>query len=539
MVGFEHALVLILLLAALSVVGSKLPWPLPITYVIGAGLIALWPAFPRIELDPGFFFLCFVPPLLFSDGWLMPLRDFLAAKRPILMLATGLVVLTTVLVGLVAHWLVPGLSLAMAFALGAVVSPTDAVATAAITQKLKVPARLTAVLNGESLMNDATGLVAFKFALAAAIAGTFSLKAAATDFLVLAAGGLLLGLGLAYAIGRVRDLLKAVHRTDPFIEVTISLLTPYAVYLAADALNLSSILAVVAAGLYSGWRDPLKMDVQTRQATWSVWAVVLFWLNGLAFILLGLQFPSLLASVSNDYTAGQLALFVAAVSGVAIVARLLWIFPGAYLPFLLSKRIRMSEKRPPARDVIVAGWAGMRGTITLAAALSIPHLAADGSPFPGRDIVIFLAFGVIGVTLLLQGTTLGTLISKLGVKADDTQLKEEHIARFTAVEAGLKMLRAEENAYHPPQEAAALGEVIAEYEHRLAELTAEGETQASARRRRASSRRYRLLALQAERSAVDDLWRRDLISDEIHRPLQQLLDHEESMLNGHADAARP
>jgi monovalent cation/hydrogen antiporter len=534
MVGFENALILILLLAALSSIGRKLPWPMPITYVVGAGLLALWPAFPRVELDPGFFFLCFVPPLLFSDGWLMPLRDFLAAKRAILLLATGLVVLTTLLVGLVAHWLVPGVSLAMAFALGAVVSPTDAVATGAITQKLKIPARLNAILNGESLMNDATGLVAFKFALAAAIAGTFSLKAAAMNFVVLAAGGLVLGLAIAWLVGWLRDLLKKLQRTDPYIEVTLSLLTPYAAYLCAERLHLSSILAVVAAGLYSGWCDPLRMDVETRRAAWSVWSVVLFWLNGLAFILLGLQFPTLLASVTSDYTAGQLMLYVAAVAGVAILTRLLWMFPGAYLPFLLSKRIRTTETRPPARQVLVAGWAGMRGTITLAAALSIPQLTAEGAPFPGRDIVIFLAFGVIGVTLLLQGTTLETLICKLGVRADDTSTKEEHLARLSAVEAGLKSLRAEENAYHPPQEASALGEVIAEYEHRLAELTAEGETQASARSRRASSRRYRLLALHAERAAIDTLWRTDRITDEIHRPLQQLLDHEESMLKGHA-----
>ncbi|MGC4073656.1 MAG: Na+/H+ antiporter [Nibricoccus sp.] len=534
MAGFEQALILVLLLAVLSVLGRKLPWPLPITYVVGAGLLALWSEFPRVKLDPEFFFLFFVPPLLFSDGWLMPLRDFLAAKRPILMLATGLVVLTTVAVGLVAHWLVPGLSLAMAFALGAVVSPTDAVATGEITHKLKIPARLTAVLNGESLMNDATGLVAFKFALAAAVAGTFSVKAAGMEFLVLAAGGLLLGLVIAYLVGRLRDLLRAVNRSDAYIEVTISLLTPYAAYLAAEHLHLSSILAVVAAGMYSGWRDPLKTDVETRQATWSVWATVLFWLNGLAFILLGLQFPSLLASISDEYTPGQLALYIAAVSAVAIVARLLWIFPGAYLPHLISKRIRTTEKRPPLRDVLVAGWAGMRGTITLAAALSIPQFLEDGSPFPSRHIVIFLAFGVIGVTLLLQGTTLEALICKLGVKADDTQTREDRLARITAVEAGLKSLRAMENPNDPPQEAAALGEVIAEYEHRLAELTAEGETQANASRRRHSNRQHRLRALHSERVAIDDLWRRNLIADEIHRPLQQLLDHEEAMLHGHA-----
>lgn len=179
----------------------------------------------------------------------------------------------------------------------------------------------------------------------------------------------------------------------------------------------------------------------------------------------------------------------------------------------------------------------MRGTITLAAALSIPQFAADGSPFPGRDIVVFLAFGVTAVTLLLQGTTLETLICKLGVKADDTSVREENLARLSAVEAGLKTLRQLETLSPSPEETAALGEVIAEYEHRLAELTAEGETQASARLRRRSSRNYRLLALHAERAAIDDLWRRDRITDDIHRPLQQLLDYEESLLNGHAEKA--
>ncbi len=529
MTGFEHALLLLLLLAVLSVLGRWLPWPMPITYAVGATLAALTPGFPPIALEPGFFFLFFVPPLLFSDGWLMPLRDFAAAKGPIFTLATGLVVFTTLSVGFVAHWLIPELPLAMAFALGAVVSPTDAVAVSAITQRLKVPARLNAVLNGESLMNDATGLVAFKFALAAMIAGTFSIKAAALEFVVLAAGGLAVGLALAWLVGKARDGLNAVRGNDPFIEVTLSLLTPYAAYLAANALNLSSILAVVAAGLYSGWRDPVRMDAATRQAAWSVWSVALFWLNGLAFMLLGLQVPSILASVRDLYSPLQLAGFTAAVAGVAVLGRLLWIFPNTYLPLLFSKRLR-AEGLPSWRMVTVGGWAGMRGTITLAAALSIPLTLPDGAPFPGRDMVIFLSAGVIAVTLLLQGTTLEWLICRLGLRADDTQLKEERLARIAAVAAGLRCLREQAARTGATEETAALGEIIAEYEHRLAELTAEGETRTSARRRRAAGRRHRLEALRAERAAVDDLWRRDVITDEIHRPLQHLLDHEESML---------
>ena len=539
MAGFEHALVLLLLLMVLSVFGRRLPWPLPITYVVGASLAALWPAFPRVELDPGFFFLCFVPPLLFSDGWLMPLRDFLAAKRPILTLATGLVVLTTVLVGLVAWWLVPGLPLAMAFALGAVVSPTDAVAVGAITQRLKVPARLTAVLNGESLMNDATGLVAFKFALGAMAAGAFSLRAATMDFLLLAVGGFAVGLAVSWAVGWVRDTLRCFRSTDTYVEVTVSLMTPYAAYLAAGALGLSNILAVVAAGLYAGWRDPLRMDVQTRQTAWAVWLVVLFWLNGLAFILLGLQLPSVLHSVSNTFSAGQLVLFTAAVSIVAMLTRLVWMFPGGFLPFLIFPRALRNEPRPPRTHLIIAGWAGMRGTITLAAALSIPVTMADGSPFPARDIVIFLSAGVILVTLLLQGTTLEWLIRRLGVQADDTSQREDRLARITAVEAGLRSLRDPDSAATRLEGEVARQQVMAEYEQRLAELTAEGETQAGARRHRQEIRLLRLEALRSERAALDDLWRRDVISDETHRPLQQLLDHEEAMLaqppasNGH------
>lgn len=536
MAAFEHTLILLLLLAALSVLGRRLPWPLPITYVVGAGLVALWPAFPRVDLDPGIFFLCFVPPLLFSDGWLMPLRDFWAAKRPIFTLATGLVVLTTLSVGLVAHWLIPGLPLAMAFALGAVVSPTDAVAVAAVTQRLRVPPRLTAVLNGESLMNDATGLVAFKFALAAAAAGTFSLRAATLDFLLIAAGGLITGLAVSWLIGKLRDLLQQVHGPDALLETTLSLLSPYAAYLAAGALGLSNILAVVAAGLYAGWRDPLRMDPATRQTTWNVWQVVLFWLNGLAFVLLGLQLPAILAAVGAAYSPGQLALFTAAVSGTAILTRLVWMCPGGYVPYLLFRRALRDEPRPPWTWFVVAGWAGMRGTITLAAALSIPVVMADGSPFPGRDIVIFLSAGVIVVTLLLQGTTLEFLICKLRVRPDDTQVQEDRLARLTAVEAGLRHLRAAAGASTHAEEAAALGEIIGEYEHRHAELTADGENRASARRRRTAARGHRLAALRAERAALDDLWSRNVITDETHRPLQHLLDYEESLLNGQGGA---
>ncbi len=531
MVAFEHALILLLLISSLSVLGRWLPWPQLITYLAGGVGAALIPSFPRLTLDPGFFFLCFLPPLLFSDGWLMPLREFVKAGRPILLLAIGLVTFTTLMVGLVAHWLVPGLPLAMAFALGAIVSPTDAVAVNAVTERLRVSARLTTILNGESLMNDATGLVAFKFALAAVVAGGFSLGRITAEFSLISIGGFVTGLVLGYAIGKLRDLLLHFKSSDTRIEITLSLMTPYAAYLAAEHLGVSGVLAVVAAGLYSGWRDPVRMDAEARQSAFAVWGLLLFWLNGIAFAILGLQFPTLLAAVSGHYTTLQLIGFTAAVAGTAMVARLAWVFPGTYLPFLFPG-VRTKETPAPLSAVFVTGWAGMRGTVTLAGALSIPLLLPDGSPFPGRDIVIFLAFGVIAVTLLVQGTTIETLIHKLGLREDESHPKEERLARITAVEAGLKTLRALETDDLPPDHEAALRQVMAEYEHRLAALTAEGETRKSARRRRTAGHRYRTAALAAERHAVDALWLSSQIADDIYRPLQQLLDHEESMLKG-------
>jgi len=533
MIEFQHALLLLLLVASLSVVGRWLPWPHLITYLLGGVGAAFLPGFPRFGLDPGFFFLCFLPPLLFSDGWLMPIRELLIAKRPILLLAIGLVTFTTIAVGLVAHWLVPGLPLAMAFALGAIVSPMDAVAVNAATEHLRIPARITTILNGESLLNDATGLVAFKFALAAVALGTFSLGSAVGQFSVLAVGGFGIGLGTGYGIGILRDVLRKVNGSDTLIETTLSLMTPYAAYLLAERFDVSGVLAVVAAGLYSGWRDPVRMDAEARQTAYGVWSLVIFWLNGIAFVLLGLQFPSIYGAVRHQFSIPFLVGLTAAVSLTAMIARIVWVFPAAYIPFLF-RVVRDHEKPAPARSIFVVGWAGMRGTVTLAAALSIPFLLPDGTAFPGRDIVIFLAFGVIVVTLAAQGMTLEPIIRKLGIHEDENRPKEERLARMTAVEAGLGALRALGPSATTPDQMAALGLVVGEYEQRLSALTAEGETKKSARRRRHAGHHYRLTALKAERHALDGLWRSGVIIDDVHRPLQQLLDHEESLLLGSA-----
>jgi CPA1 family monovalent cation:H+ antiporter len=314
------------------------------------------------------------------------------------------------------------------------------VAVNAATEHLRVPARMTTILSGESLLNDATGLVAFKFALAAVVVGGFSIGRMAAAFSLLSLGGFGVGLGVGYGIGRLRDLLRSLRVSDAPIETTLSLMTPYAAYLLAERFGVSGVLSVVAAGLYSGWRDPVRMDVDARQTAFGVWTLFIFWLNGIAFVLLGLQFPSLFEAVSRQFTTVHLIGLTAAVAGTAMVARIVWVFPGTYLPFLLPS-VRARETPSPPSGVLVVGWAGMRGTVTLAAALSIPLLLPDGSPFPGRDIVLFLAFGVIATTLVVQGTTLEALIRALGIHEDASRPGEERLARMAAVEAGLAALR--------------------------------------------------------------------------------------------------
>lgn len=532
MTGIEHALGLLLVMTVASVAARWVPWPRPIIYVLAGLGAAFVPFLGAVEFDPNFFFVCFLPPLLFSDGWLMPLREFAKAKGQIIVLATGLVAFTTVGVGLAAYWLVPGLPLAMAFALGAVVSPTDAVAVSAITQRLALPTRLRIVLDGESLLNDATGLVAFKFALAAMIAGSISLPRIAGEFLLLALGGLAIGLAVAYAAGRVRTALRGANDADPLIETTLSLMTPFAAYLAANALGTSGIMAVAAAGLYSGWRDPVETDARSRQVIWDVWQVVVFWLNGLAFVLLGLQLPRVVQAVSETFSLGEQLGILAAVAGITMALRVAWFLPAAYLPFVLSAKVRRDYERPSFGAVCVGAWAGIRGAVTLAGALSIPFALPSGEAFPAREVVIFLACGVVVTTLVVQGMSMEWLIRRFGLREDDTRGSEELLARANAVEAGLRILREAESATMEEESRAALRHVLGEYEQRLSELSSAGETREHARKRVAAERRFRCDALQAERETINRLWRENVISDQVHRPLQQLLDHEESLLAG-------
>ena len=439
----EIVLALILALAIIAAIARLTRVPAPLAFIAGGVVLSFLPGLENVHLDPDVFFLLFIPPLLYSDGWLIPKRDFLDVMRPVLLLAFGLVLATVVIVGYAMHALIPALPLVAAFALGAIVSPTDAVAVAAMTARLPLPGRITSILNGESLINDASGLVAFKFAVAAAATGTFSLLAAEGELVWVAIGGLAAGLGAAWAIGLIRVGLKRVCVDDPTIQTVLSLLSPFAAYLLAERFGVSGILAVVAAGVYGGWHDARTLSATTRQHAWEVWSMVLFVFNGLVFVLLGVTLPNAIVALVRTESPAMLALYAVALWALVTIVRIVWVYPGTYLPPLLSKRIRETEPRRNPRGVFLIGWAGLRGSVTMAAALSIPVTTAAGAPFPGRDLVIFLAATTIVLTLVVNGLTLPWMIRRLGLRADGRVEREMRAAEIAIAQAAALALEGE------------------------------------------------------------------------------------------------
>lgn len=435
MPAVEVVLGLLVAVAVLALVARRLHVPYPIVLVIGGLALGLVPGLPAVRLAPEVVFLVFLPPLVYAAGWFTSVRDFKANLRPVGLLSIGLVLATTVGIAVVAHTLVPSLPWAAAFALGAIVSPTDAVAASAIFGRLGAPRRTVAILEGESLVNDATGLIAYRYAVAAVVAGGFSLWAAGMQFLVSGVGGVAIGLALAWLVGQLQRRLE-----DPVIEITLSFLVPYGVYLAAEQARVSGVLAVAVAGIYAGWRSPETLSATTRVQALAVWGTMLFVLNGLVFVLIGLQLPGILSGLTGSSPA-QLVAYAAVVSLAVIVIRFLWVFPATYLPRLVSRRLRRRDPYPGWRNVVVVAWTGMRGVVSLAAALSLPLTVAGGAPFPGRDLILFLTFSVILATLVVQGLSLPPLMRWLGVGDDvEAARQEEAGARVQAIEAALGRL---------------------------------------------------------------------------------------------------
>ena len=421
----QTLLVLLGIIGMLAVVAERVRFPFPILLVIAGLLIALFPGLPEAKLDPELVFLIFLPPLLFSAAWNFPWEDFRSNFLPIVALAVGLVFATIVCVAYAAHWLIPGMTLAIGFVLGAIVSPPDAVAATAVLKNLRVPKRLSAVLEGESLVNDASALVAYQFAVAAVVTGSFSLVDAGADFVWMSVGGAFFGLLIGMGAAQLHR-----HLRDPAVEITLTILTPYIAYLPAERFGFSGVLAVVAAGLYIGHRSWEALGPESRLKRNTIWQLLDYLLNSIIFILIGLQFPSIVRELKIPV--GQMIFIGAAISFVVIAVRFLWVFTAVSLERQLSWRGHRSHLS--SGGLVIVSWAGMRGVVSLAAALSLPLTTSDGAPFLYRHIILFLTFCVIFVTLVLQGLSLPWLARKLKVEEADSDFRSEGQARLTLLE---------------------------------------------------------------------------------------------------------
>ena len=525
----EITLALLCAVAAIGVVAKTLPIPLPIMQVAGGALLSLLPIFQHARVEPSVFFALFIPPLLFSDGWLIPKRDFARVMRPVLLLALGLVVLTVVAVGYLVHFLIPSVPLAAAFALGAIVSPTDAVALAAITQKLKLPSRVIHIVDGESLINDASGLVAFKFSVAAVVTGAFSLQDAMTNFLLISGGGMAIGFAVAWSIGAMRLGLLRGKISEPTIQTTLSLLTPFAAYFAAEQLQVSGILSVVVAGLYAGLHDTRTLTTETRLQTFQVWSMLLFVFNGLVFVLLGLQLPGVLSGL-DGYPWSELLGDAIMLYAVVTATRIAWIYPAAYLPLLLSRRIRQREGVARPANVFIVGWAGIRGAVTLAAALSLPFTGAGDHLFPARDLLIFLAGSLIVISLVVNGLTLPALIRWLHISGDGIAEREERQARIAVAQAAIDRIRTHAGPLSSPHEQGFALHLIASYERGVAHLLADEDDCADVATELKVENNIRLIALLAAREELARLHRTRAINEEVLRTVQREIDYRESSI---------
>jgi CPA1 family monovalent cation:H+ antiporter len=427
---------LLVSVAVLNAVANWLSVPYPIVLVIGGLALGLVPGIPEIELNPDLVLLIFLPPLLYSGAFFADLTALRSDLRTISLLSVGLVLATTAAVGVLAH-LVIGLPVAVSFALGAIVAPTDAVAATSILRRLGVPRRMVNVLEGESLLNDATALVAYKVAVAAAVGAGFTLAEAGLRFLGIAAGGIAIGLVVGWLVAEIR------RRTDdPMTEVTISLFTGYAAFLPADELGLSGVLATVTAGIYLGWRAPELTSPETRLQSYSLWSVLIFLLNATLFVLIGLQLPVIVEGLrESGIDAGQAVGYAALVCATVVVVRFAWNFTVTVLIRTLDRRPSQRARRASWQNRVLGSWAGMRGAVSLAAALALPLTTDAGAPFPERSLVLFITFAVILFTLVGEGLTLPLVIRALGVQEDGHEEEAEEVrARLLAAAAALERL---------------------------------------------------------------------------------------------------
>lgn len=528
--------ILFLLLAVIlsGIVSRAVPLPLPrplFQIALGAviGLVADW----RVTLDPQIFFLLFLPPLLFLDGWRIPREGLFKDGKTVLELALGLVVFTVVGMGLFINWMIPSMPLPVAFALAAVVSPTDPIAVTAIARRVPIPKRMMHILEGESLLNDASGLVCLRFAVAAALTGAFSIHDAALNFLWVAFGGIAIGTGLTWGVGALKSWISRRYGEEGGSQILISLLIPFGSYLLAEHLHCSGILAAVAAGLTMGFVETRgEIEAITRIRRNTVWDTIQFTANGIIFVLLGEQLPGILAGaaetvrLTGHHEPWWLAIYVVAINLGLAALRFAWVWVSFRLTLF---RAGEPQRTPNWRIVATMSFAGVRGAITLAGVLTLPLMMRDGTAFPARDLAIFLAMGVIIVSLIAASIGLPMLLRGLEMPEEPSYLAEEDEARIAAAQAAIRAIqqvehemaegRADADLY-----VAAASRIMDAYRQRIESRQGNPEEKASVKLIERIERDLRLAALRAERVEIFQMVQRRQLGSEIARKLVRELD---------------
>jgi CPA1 family monovalent cation:H+ antiporter len=535
--SIEVVLAMLLAVLASGYLVRILPFSLPLPLVqIGLGAVIAGVFNHGVQLDPQIFFLLFLPPLLFLDGWRIPKEGLFRDKGVILELALGLVIFTVVGVGLLIHWLIPSMPLAVAFALAAIVSPTDPVAVSSIAARVPIPKRLMHILEGESLLNDASGLVCFRFAVAAAMTGGFSIASASLTFLWVALGGVGIGVALTLLIGIGHARLTRRFGEESGTPILISLLMPFGAYLLAEHLQASGILAAVAAGITMSYVELNGHALATtRMQRTAVWDTTQFTLNGIVFVLLGEQLPDILrGAVVSVEQAGHLnpwwlAGYALAISFGLSLLRFVWVWISLRLSLYSARRRGETITKPHWRLIVATSLAGVRGAITLAGVMTLPLALPDGTPFPARDLAIFLATAVILLSLIVASLGLPHLLVGLVVPAGLEEDQEEDQVRRIAATAAITAI---ENVQHDLPAAAAEPDIYANaavrvmalYQHRLGEVASSGVEAANLRKADHAERTLRLAGLRAERDTIFDMARHQRVSDEIARKLVREID---------------
>jgi Na+/H+ antiporter len=529
--GGIHSLEIVFLLLLLFVVifatlARKLQTPYPIVLVVAGLLLSFIPGIPRIPLNPDLIFLVVLPPLLYSAAWLTSWRDFKFNLVSILFLAFGLVGFTVLGVAVTAAHVFPGFDWRLGLVLGAVVATTDAIAATSIAKRVGLPQRIVDILEGESLVNDATGLLALEFAIAIVVEGkTPTVAEGAVRLSYLIAAGLIIGL----VIGLIVEWFERRIDDGP-IEIVVSILTPYAAYLAAESAHASGVLAVVACGLYLSRQSSEFFSATVRMQAWAVWDSLTFAINGLVFVLIGLQLPHVLAGI-RGYSMLHLVLYGALFSAIVIILRLAWMFPGTHVArFIRVRLLHQNYSMPSPKGIFVVGWTGMRGVVALAAAIALPETLSSGAPFPQRNLIIFLTFNVILVTLVLQGLTLPPLIRALGVGGQAGPQDEEEEARRIITSTALNHLESA-RAKDLEDFAVVYDDLSRRYARRLTSMSKEqSDDDGLSNKQLARYRKILSDVLRLERKTALRLRNEGRINDEVLRKIEYELDLSETRL---------